>query len=573
MNLGIPIASAVSPPRLDSLPSEVLLGIFSHLAPRPSTKPPATSDEIEEDENVLLNVSLRNLKFVCRRFSALVTPLIQAHYSDADIYHLRMNGSQLALWEKVKTVIMDNHLARFNAYEFFREHLSLHDIDQQLGLSEVWEEGVLDTEAFHEALAYNYGVDKQMQSNYERAAILCLTSNVEEIAYGSSFEDSWREYSEDKDIIAIEPIIYAGRGDAFGKVHKFEHLRFLSIDIQHMWIGKVSPVLRLPSLQHLVLEWRDWGACGFDGFEIDDGLQNWGCPESSSNVHTLELRNFKASGSVAAQLIRSCQALKSFSIDSSILGDVLRFHAELFDELERQSTTLEELVVTSQDTKFGDNSPAITETTLLSFKNLKHLQVPFRLITGYGSEDNDVRAPPLPDFCAILPPSIASIKFGIMGPTPYENTTSAFTNLLRQEHKVLPCLRSVHVNNHTIQEMDYDITEEEYSLPMDLPSLSRLFPDESSICFNYTLIDCNLLDTAKIESARASMLRHPHGKELIRHSTCNLENRWNALLSRDVGTPLPSRVNIEYDDVKERGWLKDSLSAEGFAEKVKIYEQ
>jgi hypothetical protein len=249
-------------PRLDALPTGLLLEIFSYLAPRPSSNSPATGMNIEKMEKGNLNVALRNLRAVSRSFSVLVTPLIDAHYTDLDFYHVRKNGTQLALWEKVKTVILGDPCPRIGR-AYFHEFLSLRDIDEQLGLSEAWglndenedldegedgeqeekEPSVLDTEAFIESQADEYEMSDALQTNHERAAVLCLSPNVEEIWFGSYYDHYYRGYGDDKDIIAILPIIQAARGVAYDKIHRFEHLRYLSIDIQHMAVVQVSPVM------------------------------------------------------------------------------------------------------------------------------------------------------------------------------------------------------------------------------------------------------------------------------------------------------------------------------------------
>ena len=267
-------------------------------------------------------------------------------------------------------MILDSPLYRWSLWRHgkytFREFLKLRDVDAQLGLSEAWPKdeeeetegfdseeldevpSVLDQEQWMSYLEDEEGVDDTSQSNYERAVVLCLCPNVEEVLYGSNHNDKWRRYSDDTDPIAIAPIVYAAKGEPFGRVHRFEKLRYLSIDVQYMPIGDVIPILRLPSLRHLVLEWRNWATAGFNGDEADTALRNWGCPDRSSSVETLELRNVQCPTSIVRGLLRSCKALKSLSLDCGCLWeDKRKLYLEVLDQLRDHAGSLEELFITA----------------------------------------------------------------------------------------------------------------------------------------------------------------------------------------------------------------------------------
>ncbi|KAJ4305942.1 hypothetical protein N0V90_001475 [Kalmusia sp. IMI 367209] len=569
-------ASLTIPSCLDALPSELLLEIFSHLAPRPSTKNPATSDETEKDDDYVLYISLRNVKAVCRTFAAIVAPLIQAHYTDGDFYHVRLNGSDQVQWDKVKTVILDKQLLNESLSHYrsvpFHKYLSLRDIDDRLGLSEVWEE-CFDIEGFKQALEDDYGVEDTNLTNFERAAVLCLAPNVEEVAYGSYHDDKWRKYSEDEDFCAIEPIARAGRGEAFGKVHKFEYLWYLSIDVQHMPIGRVIPVMRLPSLQHFVLEWRDWATAGYNGEEVNKALESWDCPDFTSNVQTLELRHSQMPSSIVKRLIKSCKALKSFSLDSDSSVGERAFYLNIFAGLESQCSMLEELVMKERKTReFGDGEPVVGTGGLRKFKTLRHLQIPFRVITGYGGETNDARSPALPNLCELLPLSLRSLTFDMWGATPYEDTTAGFAKLVREADTALPELERLDVIDHMLRVKVYGMPEQQRTLAMDFFSVSALSRAEPKIHFEYTLLHHEISDTEEMDRAREKILRLPHGNELIKHATCGMERKWNALLSRAADAASPFTFKVLHEDARRRGWLREKLSAEELAEKIKPYE-
>ncbi|KAL1593140.1 hypothetical protein SLS60_010747 [Paraconiothyrium brasiliense] len=583
------------PPRLNALPSELLLEIFTHLVPKPSTRTPATSDEREKHDNYRINISLRNVKAVCRRFAALVTPLITAHYCDGDFYHVRINSQRMKNWEAVKSVIMDGAPYERNLYrhfdEMFHKYIRLRDVDAQLGLSDVWGRrsgdededetaSPLDQEEWKEELEEEEGVNLMdcAQSNYERATVLCLCPNVEEILFGSYFDDEFRKWTVDEDWIAISPIVSAAKGEAFGRAHRFEHLRYLSMDVQFIQVKYFVSVLRLPSLQHLVLEWRDWTTRGFDETEATKALENWGCPDRSSNVQTLELRNVKCPASIVGRLIKSCKELRSFSINCEFTSQEPQqdWYREVFDQLKGHDRTLEKLMVTTSTTPTPRGHAVLGATDLQQFEKLKHLQIPFHLIAGYGSKiyftTHSASDFTQPDFCTLFPPSIRMIELDIYSGTPYNETTAAFFTLLEQEHE-LPDLGSVHVTNHTILGNE-DEPELLHSLSLDFYSLSALARGGSKIDFGYTLLHDRLEDTDDIEWARTEMLREPHGEELIKHATCGQERRWNELLSRPVGTPLPfgGLKKVLHSDAETRGWLRDDLSVKELAEKVREYE-
>lgn len=80
--------------------------------------------------------------------------------------------------------------------------------------------------------------------------------------------------------------------------------------------------------------------------------------------------------------------------------------------------------------------------------------------------------------------------------------------------------------------------------------------------------------TDDIEAARAGRLRRPNGAELLKHATCSVEKRWNQLLSRPIGTPLPfgELKSVGYTDAQKRGWLRDDVDDEALEGRVKEWE-
>lgn len=570
-------------PRLDTLPNELLIEIFSYLAPIPSRIPKATPDAIEDKEKHLIRISLRNLKAVCRNFSTLVTPLIQAHYHDGDFYCLKRNGEDFTAWEKVKSIILDKRDwdVRGPDSDTFQKYLSLRGIDQKLGLSEVWndEHGAdndyddspspLDQDAFRGYLMED-GVDDAMQTNYERAAILCLCPNVEEILYGSVVDDHWRDWSLDKDFFAIEPLVYAGLGKPFGRVHAFSHLRYLSIDVQYMALNLVAAIFRIPSLRHLVLEWRDYGKTGWSLNDVGD---NWQCPDGASNVDILELRHVQTASLVVRRLLRSCRALRKLEVDFQMTsGAQLHWFQDVCEELKTHKSTLEELTFTSfPDPVCATREPTLGADDLQLFKELKRLHIPFQLIAGYHSFDEDFSNPVLPDLRKLFPPSIQSIEVDFSGALPYAETTEAFSSLIGHPDK-LPLLERVHVTVY-MRHLERGFCDQGYPLPMDFHSLATTRIGKTNIEFDYTLLYTMVYTTKDIELAREKMLALPHGKEIIKHASSTAEKKWSEWLSRDIDAPHPYRsLEINNDHARSMGWLRDSMSAEELEEEVKKLE-
>ena len=62
----------------------------------------------------------------------------------------------------------------------------------------------------------------------------------------------------------------------------------------------------------------------------------------------------------------------------------------------------------------------------------KCLKITLWLMTGHRAKINDVSYPPMPDISNMHPPSLPGLAIDIWGGTVCEETTSAFTLLLRQ---------------------------------------------------------------------------------------------------------------------------------------------
>jgi hypothetical protein len=434
---------------------------------------------------------------------------------------------------KVKTVVVAG-VYDFHPIVPFQRYLSIRNIQEKFELNELWPEEAFENEKLQE----NWGC---LESNFERAALLCMTPNVEELEFQSRREEHWRRRGRlDSDMVFLAPILYAARGEPFGKAHTFKHLRYLSIDCQFMWIGDVSVVFKLASLRYLVLEWQDWDVFGMIGNKPNENwhaLSNWACEKESSNVEYLEFRNTRTLPSVIALAISSCRVLKSFIHKCELPFDQ-PWYAEVLNALVRHSGSLSTLEITFHDTQDcrGVHSEPLAE--FHQFTMLEHLRVPFRLITGYGGQNNSA-SPEMPDFFSVLPPNLLTFGTDLLGPCPYQKTTDLFSHLLRNSDAHMPHLRSISLVEHIWHPLsDSELPKQRYMLPMDYGCLEEL-STKCAAQFDYTLHHHELESTEAIEDFRNEILTYPNGASLLKHLTCGMVKRWNSLLSREPGVLLP----------------------------------
>lgn len=90
--------------------------------------------------------------------------------------------------------------------------------------------------------------------------ILCLTPNVESIALNfcpgarsTRSRGRLSAFVRRQPHAALMPLVYAGRGIPYGRVHQFARLHSLKIRMQGLHINVISPILRLKSLRELVI--------------------------------------------------------------------------------------------------------------------------------------------------------------------------------------------------------------------------------------------------------------------------------------------------------------------------------
>lgn len=522
-------------PDLASFPNELLVEIFSYLAPIPKNLTKESQD---------VDLTLRSLTLVCHRFRAIVEPLLHAHYINHP-YYLHLFSSKPHLWERVKSIIIEEDTWNYRQ-ERFRQYLDIKDVARDLELDDSWNpvDEDFDLEHSYEEEGPETGFE---ESNIERAFVLCLTPNVEEIVFRSWHEDYKRRRGEENDDeYALIPILRAALDYPYGIVHKFEHLHSLSIDYQNLWLGRISCVFALPSLRRLVLERRDWSTWGNGGPAVDDAHQNWACPKGTSNVQDLQLLNSQLPASIVRRPIESCRALTSFTHQND-LGEPRAFYEEILGVLADHRESLKELLLGDPTREYNGSSESIA-SKVIQFSNLRHLQIPFRLLTNFGGEKNRADTHSLPDLATLLPSSLTSLHLDFWGPSPCDKTTKAIKDIWRESDGVElhSNLRKLWLGDH-IAPVDH--SPPPYIPPVDYVSLDADFKN-TNIKFGYALEWCDVYNIIKVERTRIHLLALPGGDQLVKHSSCAGEAQENAILTRDVGAPFPEEWMQEYVDRK-----------------------
>lgn len=288
---------------------------------------------------------------------------------------------------------------------------------------------------------------------YEQAVIMCQTKNVMNIQTGvmndnhvvytlpslhCTPENRQPTINNSQEVTnhylrALDPILYAARGESFGNVHRFEKLHTLTVDMQGLRVEQVSPVFRLPSLRVLVLK-----VVRHYSYESEKGLLTWDCPDGASNVHTLEFWTTSAGPHTVRSAIRSCRALRSF-VYSQHENAPTEGYFDVLLELTRHQDSLRELKLYHWSSSYFE---APSPEFLGGFTQLQHLDIPLGALCSsyYSSFD---REDAQLEFSHRLPSSLVYLHLDVYRPMPPPlETTQAFERMCHQLSS-LPNLKSV----------------------------------------------------------------------------------------------------------------------------------
>jgi len=214
--------------------------------------------------------------------------------------------------------------------------------------------------------------------------ILCLTPSVESIALnfcpGARSTQSRGRLSafvRRQPHAALIPLVYAGRGIPYGRVHQFARLHSLKIRMQGPHINDISPILRLESLREMVI--TDY--CHEEDSQTDPPCP-WDCPLKGSNVQKLKLYNFECHYETLERLLGSFQALESFSWTTP-----RTYHEGLPYEWSNIKTLLQTLHPRLEALKIKENRDWMVMGlsklgSLREFTSLRYLYLPLEIMLG-----------------------------------------------------------------------------------------------------------------------------------------------------------------------------------------------
>jgi len=223
----------------------------------------------------------------------------------------------------------------------------------------------------------------------ESALILYLTPNIEVVALndcpGARVEQRSPEiilpetgYVQRQPQAALLPIIYAGRGIPYGRVHQFTRLRRLSIQMKGIHINFLSPILQLDSLQEVILSHHD-----YHDSSISDPPCTWECPPKTSKVHKIRLEYFECHLELLENILGSCQALTSLAWTVPCNGRVIQWQwSEVKALLQTLQPGLQALEINECRNYEKEHARL---GSLQEFTSLWYLAMPLELLIGMHS--------------------------------------------------------------------------------------------------------------------------------------------------------------------------------------------
>jgi hypothetical protein len=293
-------------------------------------------------------------------------------------------------------------------------------------------------------------------SSLETALLICHTPNLSSLAINSTpwtwpapegCEEAYLRNRQPP--MCLQPIIHAAQGFPYGRVHAFSNLKTLEINMCSMQVSRISSVLRLPSLQILILSRVTESQWSSINPNIDEVGINWECPPRTSNVVTLCIEKSILWLTTLRSLVLSCKRLKTLSLH--FIGDKKQYAgANIMNIIEHHQESLQniELHTYHGDMGFVTGLDSYEKLrTLQHFSQLKYLRIDARLFADRTGLLN-----PLVEY---LPSGLQTLVLSL----PRGCQASGYPDVLHKIlGKLLHAIKSRVVNFRTIA-VDYeDIT-------------------------------------------------------------------------------------------------------------------
>ncbi|KAF2476256.1 uncharacterized protein BDR25DRAFT_349366 [Lindgomyces ingoldianus] len=241
----------------------------------------------------------------------------------------------------------------------------------------------------------------------ELALLLCQTRNLEtlRVTIGSRIPSnqgrgtlSFKSYPS-----YLEPLMYAACGIPYGRVHQFNSLQRLRLNMKTTVMGRVSCLFRLPSLLELDIEdLHIWNLAFIHQPDCNVILEKWNCPPSFSSIVSLRFWNCTIPKETVDRAIRSCKALKIFSFYGSAGNG---WYASLTNSLGAHITSLQ--FVRIQPDIMGSHADQFGP--FKDFKQLRYLSASMYLLLGLPAFEKRNDDTKLPDFNDLLPTSLETL--------------------------------------------------------------------------------------------------------------------------------------------------------------------
>ncbi|CAI6336653.1 unnamed protein product [Periconia digitata] len=371
-----------TPTVLYSLPAELLLLIFSYFIP--SLESTIGNTEYETNHGQL---PLFSIRYTCRYFFSLSERLIEnGHFYNHRSY-LQLMNAKPELWAKVKSAVLQTHHSPTRD-ERFCSHL-----DAKLVLSKQHFRWPADEEFESDELEKdNRPGEPCREYNHERAALLALMPNLEELMFFSGpDEDNQRSrWGDNRVTCAFEP--FHQLMEFRGSQH-FQHLKSIRLDMRRLDVHDLEPIFDIPSMRQLSL-FRDRKYRHGEPFSSDFSpvprYHHFPVHQHCSNIHTLELQFIKYPHRIIERLIGFCKALISFTTEDVYTQRAREFvydintqplrnfaYADILKYLSRKHQhTLQRLCIKETKAPVYDLADGSIIVTLNRFEKLQHLQIP-----------------------------------------------------------------------------------------------------------------------------------------------------------------------------------------------------